>query len=289
MRARFAASWLVGAALAAAATPAHADLQAVPALERRVTDLTSTLDAGQRQQLEKKLADFEARKGSQIAILIVRTTEPEDIEQYSIRVADKWKLGRKGVDDGALLLVAKNDRKLRIEVGRGLEGAIPDIYAKRIIADTITPFFKRQQFAEGISAGVNALSGLIRGEDLPAPSRSADREADFGTLLATTFFFSLFVGPILRAIFGRAGGSGVAALMGGGYWYVATAVLGMAGLGALVAALAVLFLGGRSGGGPWITGSGHGGGFSGGGGWSGGGGFSGGGGGFSGGGASGGW
>jgi len=264
-------------------------VQPVPALKARVTDLTDTLSTAQKTALEQQLAALEQATGSQLAVLLVPTTMPEAIEQFSIRVVDQWQLGRKGVDDGALLLVAKNDRKLRIEVGRGLEGAIPDIYAKRIIADTITPFFKRQQFAEGISAGVNALSGLIRGEDLPAPSRSADREADFGTLLATTFFFSLFVGPILRAIFGRAGGSGVAALMGGGYWYVATAVLGMAGLGALVAALAVLFLGGRSGGGPWITGSGHGGGFSGGGGWSGGGGFSGGGGGFSGGGASGGW
>lgn len=266
-------------------------LAPVPALTARVTDQTGTLSSAGQAALEARLEDFEAQTGSQIAVLLVPTTAPEAIEQFSIRVVDQWRLGRQGVDDGVLLLVAKNDRRLRIEVGRGLEGAIPDAYAKRIISDTITPLFKQGRFAEGIDAGVDALMALIRGEALPTPSKTGTTtgDVDFGGLLATTFIFSLFVGPILRAIFGRAGGSGVAALVGGGYWYVATAVFGMAGLGAVVAALAVLFLGGRSGGGPWITGSGHGGGFGGGGGWSGGGGFSGGGGGFSGGGASGGW
>lgn len=266
-------------------------LQGIPPLKAHVTDLTGTLSSAQQQALEQRLIAFEDETGSQIGVLLVPTTSPEVIEQYSIRVVDQWQLGRKGVDDGVLLLVAKNDRRMRIEVGRGLEGAIPDAYAKRIISDTITPLFKQQQFEAGISAGVEALMALIRGEALPAVERAPQTsgDVDFGGLLATTFIFSLFVGPILRSIFGRAGGSGIAALVGGGYWYVATAVLGMAGVGAVVAALAVLFLGGRGGGGPWITGSGHGGGFGGGGGWSGGGGFSGGGGGFSGGGASGGW
>src|SRR5512143_2646227 len=116
---------------------------AVPPLKARVTDLTGTLDAGQRAALEQKLAAFESSKGSQIAVLLVPTTQPEEIEQYSIRVADAWKLGRKGIDDGVLFLVAKNDRKMRIEVGRGLEGAIPDVIAKRIGSDIVAPYFRQ--------------------------------------------------------------------------------------------------------------------------------------------------
>src|SRR5664279_2871242 len=115
---------------------------AVPALKERVTDLTSTLDAGQKQLLESKLSAFESGKGSQIAVLIVPTTQPETIDQYGIRVVEAWKLGRKGVDDGVLLLIAKDDRKLRIEVGYGLEGALNDATAKRIVAEVIWPYFK---------------------------------------------------------------------------------------------------------------------------------------------------
>ena len=120
---------------------------AVPELTRRVTDLTATLSAGQTAALENELAAFEARKGSQIAVLIVPTTQPEDIAQFGIRVADQWKIGRKKIDDGVILIVAKNDRKLRIEVGYGLEGAIPDAIAKRVVAETITPYFKAGDFA----------------------------------------------------------------------------------------------------------------------------------------------
>ncbi|WP_227814866.1 TPM domain-containing protein [Nitrogeniibacter aestuarii] len=266
-------------------------LQPVPALKARVTDLTGVLDAGARSMIELKLKNFEADTGSQIAVLLVPSTKPEAIEQFGIRVVDQWKLGRQGVDDGVLLLVALQDRKLRIEVGRGLEGAITDAQANRIIDDTISPFFRQGRFADGINAGVDALIGLARGEPLPPPKRGArgSNDADFGQLLTMTMILAMFLGPILRSMFGRMGGSGVAALAGGGYWFMATTALGMAGVGAVVAALAVLMLGGRGGGGPWITGSGHGGGFGGSGGWSGGGGFSGGGGGFSGGGASGGW
>jgi uncharacterized protein len=282
--------WLVlGAALALAQS-----LVPVPALSARVTDLTGTLAANEKQALETRLAALEKEKGSQIAVLIVPSTQPEAIEQYSIRVVDQWKLGRQGVDDGALLLIAKNDRRVRIEVGRGLEGAIPDAYAKRIIAEQITPAFRDGRFAAGIDAGVDALIALIHGEPLPAPEavRSSDAgAADLGDLLFTTVFISFFLAPVLRSIFGRLGGSGVGGVLGAGYWYVSTSVLGMAGLGALVGAMAVLLIGRGGGGGPWTTGSGHGGGFgSSGGGWSsGGGGFSGGGGGFSGGGASGRW
>jgi len=265
----------------------------VPTLTARVTDLTGTLDSAEKQALTQRLAELEQAKGSQIAVLIVPTTRPEAIEQYSIRVVDQWKLGRQGVDDGVLLLVAKDDRRMRIEVGRGLEGAIPDAFAKRIIAEQITPAFRDGRFAAGIDAGVGALIGLIKGEPLPAvtPRRSADAgPADIGDLLVTTVFISFFLAPVLRSIFGRLGGSGVGGVLGAGYWYLSTSVLGLAGLGALVGAVAVLLIGRDGGGGPWTTGSGHGGGFgSSGGGWSSGGGFSGGGGGFSGGGASGRW
>ncbi len=156
---------------------------AVPDLSRRVTDLTATLSAQQIAELDSRLAALEARKGSQIAVLIVPTLEGEDIAQYGIRVAEKWKIGRGvvngvRVDDGVILIVAKNDRKLRIEVGYGLEGVIPDAIAKRVIAETITPPFQAGDFYGGIAAGVGQLEKLIDGEPLPAPtqpSRSAGR------------------------------------------------------------------------------------------------------------------
>ena len=125
---------------------AQAELVAIPTLSTRVTDLTQTLSQAEQMQLEQKLAAFEAKKGSQIAVLIVPSTQPEDIAQYSIRVTDAWKLGRKGVGDGVLVLIAKDDHKMRIEVGRGLEGAIPDLYAKRVITETIAPKFKQGDF-----------------------------------------------------------------------------------------------------------------------------------------------
>ncbi|MFY9259789.1 MAG: YgcG family protein [Gallionella sp.] len=168
---------------------------AVPELKQRVTDLTATLNAAQIQTLETKLADFEGKKGSQIGVLIVPTTQPETIEQYSIRVVDKWKLGRKGVDDGVLLLVAKNDRKLRIEVGRGLEGALNDATAKRIIAEIITPAFKQGDFAGGIAAGVDSIIKVVNGEALPSPPASLavventdfDPEGQLGGLIIGLF------------------------------------------------------------------------------------------------------
>ena len=269
-----------------------APLQPVPALEERVTDLAGTLSADEQAAIAQRLAAVEQRKGSQIALLIVPSTAPEAIEQYSIRVVDAWQLGRKGVDDGVLLLVATADRTLRIEVGRGLEGAIPDAIAKRIIAEQITPHFREGRFADGLNAGVGAIIARIDGEPLPAPVQRA-RQASADTvfdLLVQTVFIAFFAAPILRAIFGRLLASGVGAAAGGLWWFLSTSALSLAGIGAVVAALAVLVVGSGRGGGPWTTGTGHGGGFgSRGGGWSSGGGFSGGGGGFSGGGASGRW
>src|ERR1700727_2915982 len=147
---------------------AFADV-AVPPLTGRVVDQTGTLSAGDIAALTQTIRGLELRKGSQIAVLIVPTTEPETIEQYAIRVAEAWKIGRKKVDDGALLVVAKNDRKLRIEVGYGLEGALNDVTSKRIIDEIITPKFKNGDFAGGIAAGVDRIVGVINGESLPAP------------------------------------------------------------------------------------------------------------------------
>lgn len=150
---------------------ARADV-AVPVLTGRVVDQTGTLSADAVARLDQKLKAFEARKGSQIAVLIVPTTQPEAIEQFSIRVAEAWKIGRKKIDDGAILLVAKNDRKLRIEVGYGLEGALPDVTAKRIIDEIITPKFKTGDFDGGIEAGVDRMIGVIDGEPLPTDRKS---------------------------------------------------------------------------------------------------------------------
>ena len=267
---------------------------AVPDLSRRVTDLSGTLSAQQTSELESKIAAFEAQKGSQIAVLIVPTLDGEDIAQFGIRVADKWKIGRgkvngARVDDGVILIVAKNDRKLRIEVGYGLEGAIPDAIAKRVIAETITPYFKAGDFYGGISAGVGQLIQLISGEPLPAPTQPDDANGAGGgwlIFMAVGFFLGHFLAPL----FGRGPASGLAGL--------GTAGLGWLTSGALVSSLlmgggvffAVLVLGalGRGGGGGWGSG-GFGGGLGGGGFGGGGGSWGGGGGGFGGGGASGSW
>src|SRR5580658_4804515 len=154
---------LIGASFAAAADVA------VPALSARATDLTGTLSADQLQTLEQTLKDFETRKGSQIVVLLVPTTEPETIEQYGIQVADQWKVGRKGIDDGAILLVAKNDHRERIVVGYGLEGALPDATAERIISEIITPRFRQGDFYGGITDGVAQMIKVVDGEPLPPP------------------------------------------------------------------------------------------------------------------------
>lgn len=270
--------------LACDAVP-RAQTVAVPALTSPVTDLTGTLTPDQVATLDQELRAFSARKGSQIAILVVPTTAPEAIEQYSIRVTDAWKLGRKGADDGVLLLVAKDDRTVRIEVGYGLEGVIPDAIAKRLVAEVITPRFKQGDFFGGLQAGVQQIVKLIDGEQLPPPEPSAGRGARAGSLetAMVVLMAALFVGQVLRTVLGRFVGAGVVGGLAGlvGWWVAGSLLLGL--LVGVIAFVSV-FGGMRVGGGPGGLG---GGGFGGGGGSSGG--FSGGGGGFGGGGASGRW
>jgi uncharacterized protein len=184
---------------------------AVPPLSGRVVDQTGMLGSGDIAALTQTLKSLEARKGSQVAVLIVPTTAPETIEQFSIRVAEAWKVGRKKIDDGAILVVAKNDRKLRIEVGYGLEGALNDVTAKRIIDEVITPKFRSGDFAGGISAGIDRIVGVIDGEPLPAPAPPQQQSS--GLLshidpLNPFVIFGIFVaGAILRAVLGRLIGS----------------------------------------------------------------------------------
>ncbi|MFN3594503.1 MAG: TPM domain-containing protein [Thiobacillaceae bacterium] len=269
--------------LALLLAPAWAQL-AVPPLAARVTDLAGLLSAAQRQALEDRLARFEQEKGSQIAILIVPTTRPETIEQYGIRVAEAWRLGRKGVDDGVLILVARDDRALRIEVGYGLEGVVPDAVAKRIIEEIIVPRFRAGDYAGGLEAGVAALTGLISGEPLPPPRPVESAGSGPHPLLPAAMMFAFVVGGFLRFFLGRLTAAGVVGTLAffGAWWL----------LGSLLAALfvaAIAFVITLSGSVRGLVGSGRRGS---GGGWTGGGlggGFRGGGGGFGGGGASGRW
>jgi uncharacterized protein len=271
---------------------------AVPPLTGRVVDQTGTLSSGDIASLTQKLKDFETRKGSQIAVLIVPTTAPEEIEQYSIRVAEAWKIGRKKVDDGAILLVAKNDRKLRIEVGYGLEGALTDVTTRRIIDEIITPKFKSGDFAGGIFDGVDRIMRVVDGEPLPAPEpewqgfRGQDR---YDVLFNPLILFGVFaVGGVLRTLLGRLIGSVAIGGVFGLVAWLAVGSLAVSGIAAFVAFAFAMFAesvsssSGRSG---WSGGgySGGGGSFSRGGSSSDSGGFSGGGGSFGGGGASGSW
>ena len=199
--------WLLSLlVLVFAAFPAGAE-QAIPALTARVNDLTGTLTSEQREALDAKLATLERETGAQVAVLIVASVQPEGVEQYALRVVEAWKLGRQGIDDGALLLIAKDDRRLRIEVGYGLEGALNDAIAKRIISETITPRFREGDFYGGVDAGVEAMLKVIAGEPLPAPetqsSTSADVDDRFEQLLFAGFVLVFVVGGVLRAIFGR--------------------------------------------------------------------------------------
>ncbi len=264
--------------------------QPIPALQSRVTDLTGTLTAGEQTGIETKLAAFEARKGAQVAVLIVATTAPETLEQYGIRVAEAWKLGRAKPDDGALLLLAKDDRALRIEVGQGLEGALTDAMSKRIIEDTMVPLLKQGSYAGAINAGVDQMLHVIDGEELPPPDRQWDQGGRISNLLPVLFIGFFVVSAILRSIFGQTKG----ALLSGGAMGVVTWLLSQLiplalGIGAVAFVMALIL--GSAGRSRWYSGprgGGFGGGFGGGG--FGGGGFGGGGGGgFSGGGASGRW
>jgi uncharacterized protein len=275
---------------------ARADV-AVPPLSARVIDLTGTLSGDTVNRLEGELAAFEAKKGSQIAVLIVPTTQPEDIEQFGIRVADAWQLGRKGIDDGAILLVAKNDRAVRVEVGRGLEGALPDVTANRILTEIITPHFKTGDYDGGVQAGIDRMLAVINGEPLPEPDRKWERHTDFGNLLPLLLVGVFVASGVLRSLLGRLlGALATGGLAGFIAWLLSHLLpigVGAGVLGFLFALLVGSSRGWSTGGGGWGGGfGGFGGGLGGlggrGGGGGAGGGFSGGGG-FNGGGASGSW
>lgn len=289
---------LTGALLCALVARAQ-DVLPVPPLSARVIDQTGTLSEGQRSALEAKLAAFEAQSGPQIVVLLVPATAPEDIAAYAQRVADTWKIGRRDVGDGLLVVVAKNERRVRIEVAKALEGAIPDLAARQIIDSAVRPAFRADDYAGGLNAAVDKLMQRIKGEGLPEPAARDGAQADRGLQLEELgmFFFVAVpvLGAVLTGLFGRKLGSLLTAGAAGGLgWWITTSVLMAVGAG-LVALVVVGILGigsamrragSRGNGLPHIGGWGGGGGFGGGGG----GGFSSGGGGdFGGGGASGGW
>ncbi len=292
-------AWVCLSFATLAATPTEPI--AVPKLAARVTDPTGTLSAAERDALEAKLKAFEAEKGAQIAVLIVASLGPEVIEDFAGRVTDEWKLGRKGVDDGVLFVIAKQERKLRIQTGRGVQGTLTDALSKRIVADLVAPRFRTGDFAGGVNAGVDAIMKAVQGEELPLPTPQKSTQprvesmSSFGNLLILGLFLIPVVSMVLKSVLGRFVGAGAtSAVAGAAAWMI----LGSIAIGALAAVIAFLFtlfsgMGGRGGrggfgggyipSGGWSSGGG-GGGFS-----SGGGGFSGGGGGFDGGGASGSW
>lgn len=282
--------------VAAGLSLAHAD-EAPPKLTRHVTDLTGTLSAQQIDQLDNQLVALEKGKGAQLVVLMVSSTQPQDIESYSLAVAEANKVGRKGPDDGVLLLIAKNDRRVRIEVGYGLEGAIPDAAANRIIREYLAPKFRTNDYYGGISDAVGALTSLINDEALPPPVESAHRESR-GMGFQQMLLIGVFVGLFLRGILGRARAwlrTPLGAALTGGLLWLLAATTGAAVLGAIIGGVMMLLPAGSGrsiGGGGWGGfGGWGGGGFGGGGGGSfgGGGGFSGGGGSFGGGGSSGSW
>ena len=226
------ALWLL---LVAVSTPAQ-PVQDIPALNSRVTDLTGTLGAAEQAALENRLAQLERDTGSQLAVLLVGSTAPEDIAAYGIRVVDAWQLGRKGVDDGVLLLVATEDRRVRIEVGYGLEGALPDARARQIIDTIIAPYFRRGEYAAGIDAGTAAIASVIRGEPLPAPPRQAPAPGtDLGSLLPVVLVIALGLGGLLRHSLGAVPGSLATGAITG---FIAWLIVGVVGVAALVAVIA---------------------------------------------------
>ena len=255
-------------ALALCATLVLAAPVALPALSDRVVDLSATLSPAEQADLVGRLAALERERGAQVAILLLPTTQPESIEQFGIRLAEHWKIGRRGVDDGVIVIVAKDDRRMRIEVGYGLEGTIPDAIARRIIDEEMAPRFRQGDFAGGLRSTVDRLARLIGGEALPPPAAAKPAAAssfDSDTLL----FIAIFVASVARALFGIAGSLA----------WLSFGTLAAAAIAALITFVASFL---RSGGGSWHGGGGGGGGSR-------GGGFSGGGGSFGGGGASGRW
>lgn len=274
--------------------------QPVPALQARIMDQTGTLDADQMARIEERLAGFERERGTQVVVLMVASTGPEDITDFTQRLGDEWKVGRAGIGDGLLFVIAKDDRRMRIAPAKTLEGAIPDILARRILDGVVAPAFRRGDYAAGIEAGLDQILARIAGEALPLPEDGGSAP-DTDTPLADLLIFLVFAIPlfstVLRQVFGKRIGTLLTGVGAGGMAWFITQVLWIAigaGLLGMVAALFMLQLPGaiqrgRSGrNGPW---GGPPGGWGGGGGWSdGGGGFSSGGGGdFGGGGASGSW
>jgi len=238
------------------ATPALAQTQhrPVPRITSRVIDQTGTLTAEQQAALEDKLAAFEARKGSQIAVLVVASTEPEDIFSYSDRVAHAWKLGRPRIDDGVLLVVAKNDREMRIEIGRALEGALTDLTAHRIISDTIVPLFRQGDFYGGINAGLDQIIRIVDGEPLPPPDRSwqGTSEKNISRLVPFLIVAVLFGSAVLRSMLGRGAGAMIAGVASGTLvWFAGQSVF----VAVVAGILAFLFalISGFSGGGMWSS------------------------------------
>ncbi|MFH7041258.1 YgcG family protein [Paucibacter sp. JuS9] len=243
--------WLLATLLLALALPAWAqELRPVPVLTARVIDQTGTLDALQVTSLENKLAAFEQQAGPQIVILMLPATAPEDIAAFAQRVGDAWKIGRRDVGDGLLIIVAKNERKVRIEVAKGLEGAVPDLAARQIIQNAITPAFKKGDYAGGLNQAVDQLQARIRGEALPAPSRKSGPAAatggsdfDFETLAMLFFIGVPIVGVVLTSILGRKLGSlGTSVGVGGVGWLIANSWW-IAGLAALLSLVLVGVLG----------------------------------------------
>lgn len=289
-------AWAPGGAWAQAAPATSGQLLSVPPLSGRIVDQTGTLSAAQQAALSQQLAEIEQRLGSQIVVLLVPTLQGEDIAPFAYRVADQWKIGRRDVGDGVLIVVAKDDRRLRIEVARALEGAIPDLAASQIIERTITPAFKTGDYAGGLQQGITALAARIAGENLPAPDVDGARRGggsgetwqDLGMFL---FMGVPVVGAVLTAMLGRKLGSvGTGVAMGLlGWWWTSSIVLALIALVIAVVLVGAMGVGGGRGAsrhGGWGGGS-SGGGW--GGGSSGGGFSSGGGGSFGGGGASGRW
>lgn len=286
----FLALWAVLAVHGAYA--AEGDPQPIPKLDKRVIDMTATLSAADEARIAGRLKEFEAKKGAQIAVLIVGTTQPEAIFDYSLRVAESWKLGRKGVDDGVLFVIAKNDRKMQILTGPGLQGSLTDAMSKRIISEVVGPKFRAGDFAGGIEQGVEKMIGVLQGEALPPPQkkRVASQGINFEGFLILGFVAALIAGPLLRSLLGRfVGAAATGGVTGAAAWWLAGGML-FPLIAGVVIFFIVLMMGAMN------FSSGRGGGWSG-GGWSGGGSsgggssdsFSGGGGSFDGGGASGDW
>jgi uncharacterized protein len=245
--------------------PARAFVE-VPKLASPVTDQTGTLSPTDLQALDSKIRAFEAQKGSQIAVLIVPTTQLEDITEFGIKVMDLNRVGREKIDDGVILIVAKDDRKFRIEVGYGLEGVIPDAVAKRITAEIIKPYFKNNDFTGGINAGVDQLMKLIEGEQLPEPNNTNTAgqlsSGDSGESFIFMIFAGLFAGSLLSSLFGRTTGSLLAGL---GTGAVASFIFGFGVAAVLLGLIVFFFLSVQfpGGGGGWSNGGGYSGGYGG--------------------------